>query len=56
MKRFACGDVVSGCTAAFVGTSDDEILAQVGAHARHDHGLTDVPADLVRAVRAAIKG
>ena len=32
MKRFSCGDVVSGCTASFVGDSDDEILALVGQH------------------------
>ncbi|TQS46599.1 DUF1059 domain-containing protein [Cryptosporangium phraense] len=54
MKHFACGDVVSGCTAVFVGDSDDEILALVAQHARQDHGLVDVPGDLVSAVRAAI--
>jgi predicted small metal-binding protein len=56
MKRFSCGDVVSGCTASFVGATDDDILALVGDHARHDHGLTDVSSELVAAVRAAIVG
>lgn len=54
MKQFRCGDVVPGCTSAFVGT-DDEILGQVAAHARADHGLTEVPAELVDAVRGAIR-
>jgi predicted small metal-binding protein len=54
MKHFACGDVVSGCTARFVGDTDDEILALVAHHARQDHGLTDIPSELVSAVRGAI--
>lgn len=53
MKQFRCGDVVPGCTKQFVGTESD-ILAQVGAHARLDHGLTAVGPDLVTAVRAAM--
>jgi predicted small metal-binding protein len=53
MKNFRCGDVVPGCTRAFTGT-EDEILAQVGAHAGADHGLVEVPAELVAQVRAAM--
>lgn len=54
MKQFRCGDVVPGCTSSFVG-SDDEILRLVAAHARDDHGLAEVPAELVAAVRGAIR-
>ncbi len=54
MKQFCCGDVVPGCTATFRGTTDDEILNQVGQHARRDHGLTEVPAALISQVRAHI--
>ena len=54
MKHFACGDVVSGCTAVFVGDTDDEILALVAQHARADHGLVDLPGELISAVRGAI--
>lgn len=53
MKRFRCGDVVPGCTASFTG-SEDEILGQVAAHAARDHGLADVPPELVTQVRAAM--
>lgn len=53
MKQFRCGDVVPGCTRAFVGT-EDEILSQVAAHARTDHGLVDIPAELVGQVCAAM--
>lgn len=54
MKSFACGDVVPGCNARWVCSSDDEILFEVAEHARAAHGLTHVPPELVGAVRAAI--
>lgn len=54
MKQFACGDVVPGCDARFVGASDDDILSQVAAHAASAHGLTDVSPELVDQVRSRI--
>ncbi|MCG7285478.1 DUF1059 domain-containing protein [Cellulomonas sp. ACRRI] len=53
MKAFRCGDVVPGCARAFTGT-EDEILAEVARHAQADHGLTEVPAELVERVRGAM--
>ncbi|WP_369056190.1 DUF1059 domain-containing protein [Kineococcus terrestris] len=53
MKKFRCGDVVPGCTRAFHGTEAD-VLTQVAGHARADHGLPDVPAELVGRVLAAM--
>lgn len=54
MKSFACGDVVPGCDARFVCSSDDEILFQVAQHAAQAHGMNVVPAHVVDAVRGAI--
>lgn len=54
MKAFACGDVVPGCDARWVCSSEDEVLAQVGAHAGSAHGLTEVSPELVGAIRANI--
>jgi predicted small metal-binding protein len=54
VKRFACGDVVPGCDATFVCSDDDEVLAEVARHAAREHGLTDVPAELVEQVRSRI--
>lgn len=54
MKKFACGDVVPGCDAAWVCSTEDDILSNVAAHASADHGLVEVSADLVAAVRANI--
>ena len=54
MKSFACGDVVPGCDARFVCSSEDEILAAVAGHAAREHGLVEVPAPVVQAVRSRI--
>jgi predicted small metal-binding protein len=54
MKSFACGDVVPGCDARFVCSTEDEILARVASHAAQTHGLTEVPDALVADVRSNI--
>jgi predicted small metal-binding protein len=54
MKRFACGDVVPGCQAQWVCPTDDEILTAVARHAALDHGMTEVPAEVVAQVRSKI--
>ncbi len=54
MKSFACGDVVPGCDATFVADTDDDVLVAVAQHATADHGMTEVPAELVEQVRGRI--
>jgi predicted small metal-binding protein len=54
MKSFSCGSVVPGCTATFDAETDDGILEQVARHAHADHGLAEVPAELVAQVRSNI--
>ena len=51
MKQFSCGAVVPGCTATFTAETEDEILQQVGAHAQADHGMDEVPDEVVAQVR-----
>lgn len=55
VKTFSCGAVVPGCTADFTAASEEEILAEVAAHARRDHGLTELSERLVADVRANIR-
>lgn len=55
MKKFSCGDVVPGCQARFEGDDEETILQQVAVHARHDHQMPDVPAEIVEQVRAKIR-
>ena len=54
MKRFACGDVVPGCDASWVCSTEDELLAAVAAHARTDHDIDEITPELVETVRAHI--
>jgi len=54
MKSFACGDVVPGCEARWVCSTEDEILVQVAAHAAAVHGMSEVPGSVADAVRRAI--
>ena len=55
MKRFACGLVVPGCTATFAAPDENGILEQVARHAREEHGLTEIPEELVEQVLAKLR-
>lgn len=54
MKQFRCGDVVPGCLGVFEAADEQGILTAVAAHARQDHGMSEVPDELVDQVRARI--
>ena len=54
MKSFSCGAVVPNCTAKFTGDTEADILAQVSDHARRDHGMSEVPTEVIDQVRANI--
>jgi predicted small metal-binding protein len=54
MKEFYCGAVVPDCSTRFRGETEDAILEQVAQHARADHGMDEVPDDVVGQVRANI--
>ena len=55
MKEFSCGAVVPGCSATFHGETEEDVLQQVAIHARDDHGMDDVPPEIVDKVRATIQ-
>jgi len=46
----SCGDAVPGCSARFEDESRDHILEMVVAHAREDHGVTDVTPEMLEAI------
>ena len=54
MKEFACGAVVPGCAAKFEGETVDDILGKVAVHAREEHGMEEVPDEVVEQVKAGI--
>ena len=55
MKQLACGSVVPGCTAVFRAATEQELLRQVAVHAREDHGMEEIPFEVVEQVRANIE-
>ena len=54
MKRFACASVVEGCDGVVTGETEDAILAAAASHAAEVHGMTELPPEVVEAVRARI--
>ena len=50
----ACGDVMPGCTSRFTSTSREVLMAEVGAHARADHGIVDLDPQVVRTIDSKI--
>ncbi len=54
MKRFACGDVIPGCSSTFTAVDDDGIFAQVVPHAAARHGIDEVTPEVAEAVRSLI--
>jgi predicted small metal-binding protein len=54
MKKFACGDVVAGCDGVVTGETDDDVLAAAAAHAASAHGMSEVPEEVVAAIRAGV--
>jgi predicted small metal-binding protein len=54
MKRFACGDVIPGCSSTFTAADDDGIFAQVVPHAAAQHGIDEVTPEVAEAVRSLI--
>ncbi len=54
MKQFACGTVVPGCDGVVTGETDDEVLAAAAQHAASAHGMTELPAEVLDAVKAGI--
>jgi predicted small metal-binding protein len=47
--------VVPGCKATFRARTDEELLEKVAAHARDGHGLREISAELVSAVKRNIR-
>lgn len=54
MKQFACSNVVAGCDGVVTGADEAEVLAAAAAHAAEAHGMSDVPDEVVAAIRAGI--
>jgi predicted small metal-binding protein len=54
MKEFACGELVPGCDARFQSESENLLFEQITSHARDEHGMDEVPPEIVDQIRAQI--
>ena len=54
MKQFACSTVVPGCDGVVTGETEDEVLAAAASHAADAHGMSEVPDEVVAAIRSGI--
>jgi len=55
MKHLHCSDLFPGCDAEIHLPNEDDVLAAAAAHAADAHGVTELDAATVAAVRGAIR-
>ena len=54
-KIVSCRDVGVDCDFIAQGATEEEVLMNCAVHARKDHGMEEIPAELVEKVRGAIR-
>ena len=54
MKQVCCGQIVPDCGFVASAATEDELLKQVVAHARAEHGVAEMTPELDAQIRAVI--
>ena len=54
-KIVSCREVGVDCDFVAKGETEQEVLQQCSEHARKEHGMTELPANLAEKVRGAIR-
>ena len=54
MKQFNCGDVVPGCQWVTRNDDEQELIQDIQAHARDEHGMDEVPPEVEDAIHRVI--
>jgi len=54
MKQFRCGDVVPGCQWVTRNEDEEALVQDINAHARDEHGMHEVPPEVVDEIHGAI--
>jgi len=55
VKMLRCRDVGVDCDAVIRAETEEELMRKVAEHAKTVHGMSEIPQDLARKVKAAIK-
>jgi predicted small metal-binding protein len=54
-KKFACGDVVSGCSWSTIAKDENELFQRISEHAKSVHKMTDIPDEIIQKVKSKIQ-
>jgi len=54
-KKFACGDVVNGCTWSTTANDEKELFQKISEHAKDVHNMTEIPDEIIKKVKSNIK-
>lgn len=54
-KKFACGDVVSGCGWSTTAKDEAELFQKISEHAKGVHNMTDIPDEIIQKVKSKIQ-
>lgn len=54
-KKFACGDVVSGCAWSTTANDENTLFQQISKHAKDAHNMTEIPDEIIQKVKSSIK-
>jgi predicted small metal-binding protein len=54
-KKFACGDVVEGCSWATTANDENELFQKISEHAKNVHNMTDIPDEIIQKVKSKIQ-
>ncbi|HET8857347.1 MAG TPA: DUF1059 domain-containing protein [Nitrososphaeraceae archaeon] len=54
-KSFGCSDAGVDCKWTTTANTEEEIMEKIKEHARNDHGFTEIPQDIAKKVKTAIK-
>jgi predicted small metal-binding protein len=55
MKVLKCGDLNPGCSFEARGRDENEVLQKAAQHAKSEHGLANIPQEMMSKVRSAIR-
>lgn len=54
-KAMKCRDAGVDCDFVAHGATEEDVLKQCAEHAKKDHGMTEIPPELLAKVKAAIR-
>ena len=54
-KKFACGDIISGCGWSATAEDEKELFEKITEHARVEHNMSSITEDTVQKVKSKIQ-